>query len=71
MSWSREILPVPMAPIFRRLLGAFFPSTLAGTMVGKPMVATPVATPAFTVPERNDLRLMLDICNRFEWFYLD
>ena len=68
MSWSREIRPVPMAPMFSRLLGAFFPITLAGTMVGNPMVATPVATPALTVPDRNDLRLILDICKRLDLF---
>jgi hypothetical protein len=35
MSCEVEIRPVPIAPTFIRLLGAFFPNTLAGTMLGK------------------------------------
>jgi hypothetical protein len=32
-----------MAPTLMRLLGAFSPKTLAGTIVGKPTLATAVA----------------------------
>jgi hypothetical protein len=62
-----------MALIFNTLLGAFFPKTDAGTMVGNPLIGNPeavmpVAMPAFTVELKN-VRLLNalldDMLNRF------
>jgi hypothetical protein len=63
MSWSRDILPVPIAAMFNLLLGAFFPKTDAGRIEGKPKVATPVAMPVFTADETNFLRFIFMIGN--------
>src|SRR5512146_3511289 len=39
MSCPREMRPTPMAPTLMRLLGAYCPNTVAGTMVGNPTTA--------------------------------
>ena len=57
MSWSLEILPTPMAPMLILLLGASLPITWAGTMVGNPSEAIPVATPVLTVDFMKSLLL--------------
>ena len=46
-----------MAPILIRLLGAFFPITLAGTIEGNPSV-TEVKAAAFTEDSINLLRVI-------------
>jgi hypothetical protein len=56
MSCTREIRPTPMAPILMRLLGANWPKTLAGTIVGKPIAAA-AAAPVFKKLRRETLRL--------------
>jgi hypothetical protein len=38
-SWVREMRPTPMAPMLMRLLGAFWPNTVDGTIAGKPATA--------------------------------
>jgi hypothetical protein len=52
-----EILPQPIEATLMRLLGAFFPNTDAGTMVGK-FKAMAVATDAFAESVKNFLRLI-------------
>src|SRR5580658_606732 len=44
-SWTREILPMPMAPTLICLLGAICPRTDAGTIVGKPVMAATCREP--------------------------
>ena len=39
MSCTREMRPTPMAPTLICLLGAYWPKTDDGTMVGKPATA--------------------------------
>src|SRR5215470_15950016 len=76
-SWTREMRPMPIAPILMRLLGAFCSKTLAGTMVGKPAAAA-----AVMAVFKNSLRggfalrrcLLMDLASLFElnphdWFY--
>jgi hypothetical protein len=58
ISWSREILPVPNAATFMRLLGAFFPSTDAGIMVGKALTMSVLATAPLAVDRRKSRLLM-------------
>src|SRR5690606_40436616 len=43
------ILPKPICPILILLLGASFPNTEAGTMVGKPVIAREAATAPLVV----------------------
>ena len=52
-----EILPQPIDATFIKLLGAFLPNTLAGTMVGK-LIAIAVPTDDLMVLLINDLRLI-------------
>jgi hypothetical protein len=56
--------PVPIAPTFMRLLGAFFPNTLAGTIDGNPNVSE-VSAAAFAEDSRN---LLLEIDEPFIFF---
>jgi hypothetical protein len=53
-----------MAPMFMRLLGAFFPNTLAGTMDGNPSVSD-VNAAAFAEDSRN---FLLEIDEPFIFF---
>ena len=59
MSWVVEMRPQPMDATLIRLLGAFFPNTLAGTMDGK-LSAREVPRTVFAVLLRNSLRLVVD-----------
>jgi hypothetical protein len=54
MSWLVEIRPQPIEATLIRLLGAFLPSTVAGTMVGK-LKAIAVAMEAFVLSTKNFL----------------
>jgi hypothetical protein len=44
MSWPRAMRPAPITPTLMRLLGAFWPNTVEGTMAGKPMAAAVCST---------------------------
>src|ERR1035441_752072 len=39
ISCPREMRPTPIAPMLMRLLGAFWPKTVDGTIAGKPATA--------------------------------
>ena len=54
MSCPREMRPTPMAPTLMRLLGAYWPNTLDGTMVGNASAAAAPA-PVFRNARRDDL----------------
>jgi ABC-type nitrate/sulfonate/bicarbonate transport system permease component len=63
MSCEVEILPHPIDATLIRLLGAFFPNTLAGTMVGIPLkIRDPVANLA------DVLRKFLRLCALSNFF---
>jgi hypothetical protein len=54
---TREMRPTPIAPMLMRVLGAICPSTLDGTIVGKPAAA---ATPAAVFTKlRREIRFVL------------
>src|SRR5690606_38857986 len=44
MSWPRAMRPQPICPIAKRLLGAFLPNTLEGTMSGNANAVVVAAT---------------------------
>ena len=64
MSWPVEILPQPIEATLMRLLGAFFPNTEAGTIVGK-FKAIPVPIDAFADCVKNFLRVIEVFCSCF------
>ena len=47
ISWSRAMRPHPIWPIFILLLGAFFPKTDEGTIVGTAMLSAAVLIALF------------------------
>src|SRR5450759_3176497 len=57
-SWPIAIRPKPICPTFIFSLGAFFPNTLDGTIVGNPVNATDESSVAFTEESMN---FLLDI----------
>jgi hypothetical protein len=65
MSWPREIRPVPIAPTVIRLLGAFLPKTVEGTMDGKPLSAIDEAMVVLTEDEMNFRRVTMDLFSFF------
>src|ERR1700760_2936472 len=58
MSCPREMRPTPIAPTLMRLLGAYWPNTLAGTIAGK--LATAAApNPVFRNLRRDNFLLFV------------